>query len=79
MVSSDPLPISNTDNDLQPGNDDSADAPSGFILKLFQMVTGAPDEIISVSSIVLRMVPFCTGIIRLVTPYTCVSSFERFR
>lgn len=27
----------------------SADAPSGFILKLYQMVNGAPDEVISVS------------------------------
>ena len=29
--------------------DVGANAPSGFILKLFQMVHGAPDEIISVS------------------------------
>lgn len=27
----------------------NAEAPSGFILKLFQMVNGAPDEVISVS------------------------------
>ena len=27
----------------------SADAPSGFILKLYQMVNGAPDEVIAVS------------------------------
>lgn len=27
----------------------SGDAPSGFILKLFQMVNGAPDEVIAVS------------------------------
>lgn len=27
----------------------TADAPSGFILKLYQMVNGAPDEVISVS------------------------------
>jgi hypothetical protein len=29
--------------------DGGANAPSGFILKLFQMVNGAPDEVISVS------------------------------
>ena len=29
--------------------DAGANAPSGFILKLFQMVHGAPDEVISVS------------------------------
>ena len=28
---------------------DASEAPSGFILKLFQMVNGAPDEVISVS------------------------------
>jgi hypothetical protein len=31
-----------------------SDAPSGFILKLYQMVNGAPDEVISVS----RLKPF---------------------
>ena len=34
-----------------PSNQDGgANAPSGFILKLFQMVNGAPDEVISVSN-----------------------------
>ena len=31
------------------GNDGGGSVPSGFILKLFQMVNGAPDEVISVS------------------------------
>ena len=31
------------------GNDGGSAVPSGFILKLFQMVNGAPDEVISVS------------------------------
>jgi hypothetical protein len=34
-------------------NQVSGEAPSGFILKLFQMVNGAPDEVISVSHLVL--------------------------
>ena len=29
----------------------SGEVPSGFILKLFQMVEGAPDEVIAVSSV----------------------------
>jgi len=29
--------------------DQGGNAPSGFVLKLFQMVNGAPDEVISVS------------------------------
>lgn len=34
-----------------PSNQDgSGNTPSGFILKLFQMVNGAPDEVISVST-----------------------------
>lgn len=49
MVSAAPLAVS-SDIDVNNGNDGSPDAPSGFILKLFQMVTGAPDEVISVSS-----------------------------
>jgi hypothetical protein len=32
-------------------NDGGGLVPSGFILKLFQMVNGAPDEVISVSKI----------------------------
>lgn len=32
-----------------PGNDGGSAVPSGFILKLYQMVNGAPDEVISVS------------------------------
>jgi hypothetical protein len=35
-------------------NQVSGEAPSGFILKLFQMVNGAPDEVISVSRFVLH-------------------------
>ena len=31
-------------------NDASGSVPSGFILKLYQMVNGAPDEVISVSA-----------------------------
>ena len=34
------------ENQTQDGN---GEAPSGFILKLFQMVNGAPDEVITVS------------------------------
>ena len=34
-----------------PSNDGGGSVPSGFILKLFQMVNGAPDEVISVSEI----------------------------
>ena len=30
-------------------NDANSSVPSGFILKLYQMVNGAPDEVISVS------------------------------
>ena len=33
-----------------PSNDASGSVPSGFILKLYQMVNGAPDEVISVSA-----------------------------
>jgi hypothetical protein len=33
-----------------PNTDAGGNVPSGFILKLFQMVNGAPDEVISVSS-----------------------------
>lgn len=32
-----------------PAKNDDGNAPSGFVLKLFQMVNGAPDEIVSVS------------------------------
>jgi hypothetical protein len=35
----------------EPSNDGGGSVPSGFILKLFQMVNGAPDEVISVSDI----------------------------
>lgn len=31
------------------GNDGGGSVPSGFILKLYQMVNGAPDEVITVS------------------------------
>ncbi len=47
------------------GNEESGDAPSGFILKLFQMVSG-PDEIISVSSILLWRFRSPTVTIRIV-------------
>ena len=33
------------------GNENGGNVPSGFILKLFQMVNGAPDEVITVSLI----------------------------
>ena len=35
---------------MSAGNDGSGSVPSGFILKLYQMVNGAPDEVISVSA-----------------------------
>lgn len=37
-----------------PSNDASGSVPSGFILKLYQMVNGAPDEVISVSAFFCR-------------------------
>jgi hypothetical protein len=37
-------------NDTSTTKDVAAGVPSGFVLKLYQMVTGAPDDIISVSS-----------------------------
>ena len=41
----------NTKGSAAPSNDGgSGSVPSGFILKLFQMVNGAPDELISVSA-----------------------------
>lgn len=33
-----------------PTADAKGGAPSGFVLKLFQMVNGAPDDIVSVST-----------------------------
>ena len=42
------------------GGDSGSNVPSGFILKLFQMVNGAPDEVISVSYML-----FCRTIWRL--------------
>ena len=39
----------NKDDATTQGNDASSAVPSGFILKLYQMVNGAPDEVISVS------------------------------
>jgi hypothetical protein len=65
MASTDPLPTVTSDVDLQQGNEESGDAPSGFILKLFQMVSG-PDEIISVSSILLWRFRSPTVTIRIV-------------
>jgi hypothetical protein len=37
-----------TEETPSPNNDGGGNVPSGFILKLFQMVNGAPDEVISV-------------------------------
>ncbi len=65
MASADSLPTVTSEVDLQQGNEESGDAPSGFILKLFQMVSG-PDEIISVSSILLRRFRPSTRTIRIV-------------
>jgi hypothetical protein len=39
----------NKEVSTSPSNDQSGAVPSGFILKLYQMVNGAPDEVISVS------------------------------
>jgi hypothetical protein len=36
-------------SDVNESTKDATGVPSGFILKLFQMVNGAPDEVISVS------------------------------
>lgn len=36
-------------NDVFNNNKDNASVPSGFVLKLYQMVNEAPDEIITVS------------------------------
>lgn len=37
------------EDSLTQSNDSGGAVPSGFILKLFQMVNGAPDEVITVS------------------------------
>lgn len=37
-------------NETSSSKDVAAGVPSGFVLKLYQMVTGAPDDVISVSS-----------------------------
>jgi hypothetical protein len=37
-------------NATETSNDGGGSVPSGFILKLYQMVNGAPDEVISVSA-----------------------------
>ena len=37
-------------------NNDSSSVPSGFVLKLYQMVNEAPDDIIAVSRSILRCV-----------------------
>jgi hypothetical protein len=45
--------VDSNPKEVTPPSADSGDSgsnvPSGFILKLFQMVNGAPDEVISVS------------------------------
>jgi hypothetical protein len=35
-----------------PSCESGSNVPSGFILKLFQMVNGAPDEVISVGTLI---------------------------
>jgi hypothetical protein len=42
----------------------SSNVPSGFILKLYQMVNGAPNEVITVRlfSPIEKMRPFCSRI-----------------
>lgn len=44
--------VDSTSQDMSPSPSpvNEANVPSGFILKLFQMVNGAPDEVITVSS-----------------------------
>jgi hypothetical protein len=41
----------NKEESAKQANDSAGAVPSGFILKLYQMVNGAPDEVISVSAI----------------------------
>ena len=41
-------------NATEARNEGSGAVPSGFILKLYQMVNGAPDEVISVSLKIFR-------------------------
>jgi hypothetical protein len=41
----------NKEESTKQTNDAAGAVPSGFILKLYQMVNGAPDEVISVSAI----------------------------
>lgn len=43
------------DDTTTQGNDSASAVPSGFILKLYQMVNGAPDEVISVSENVWKL------------------------
>eukprot|EP00980_Cylindrotheca_fusiformis_P011637 scaffold2751_cov131-Cylindrotheca_fusiformis.AAC.4 len=45
------IEIKNNEETTQLGNESAGAVPSGFILKLYQMVNGAPDEVISVSAI----------------------------
>jgi hypothetical protein len=49
MANSPMLNESSTKDTTQPASKDGG-VPSGFILKLYQMVNGAPDDIISVSN-----------------------------
>jgi hypothetical protein len=39
-----------------PGNDGGSAVPSGFILKLYQMVNGAPDEVIKVRKVPSKLI-----------------------
>ena len=49
-VDSKPKEVTPPPSTTSSGGDSASNVPSGFILKLFQMVNGAPDEVISVSS-----------------------------
>ena len=44
------IPTDPTSDDAAPSSNKDGSVPSGFILKLYQMVNGAPDDVISVSS-----------------------------
>lgn len=57
MASVDPVVTPSGEASSQSNKLATGEVPSGFILKLFQMVNGAPDEVISVSSLGVYM-PF---------------------
>lgn len=62
-------PTTDTSASSQQENAPANEVPSGFILKLFQMVNGAPDEVIAVSDILF----FENGGIRRTVPTFVVS------